>query len=46
MKKKNRNYVFWYEAEDDKIESLLKNISNLSDENINISIYSKSGAFE
>ena len=46
IEKKNRNYVFWYEAEDDKIESLLKNISNLSDENINISIYSKSGAFE
>ena len=28
------------------LEDLLKNISNLSDENVNISIYSKSGAFE
>ena len=42
----NSNYVFWYETKDQNIESLLTIISNLSDENVNISIYSKSGAFE
>ena len=38
--------VFWYEADSQNLEDLLKNISNLSDDNVNISIYSKSGAFE
>ena len=46
IENKNRNYIFWYEAENQKIEILLKEISNLSDEYVNISIYSKSGTFE
>ena len=46
IEKKNSNYVFWYETDDKNIDNLLKNISKLSDENTNISIYSKSGAFE
>ena len=40
------NYVFWYEIEEDKKMAMLKEISKYCDENINISIYSKSGAFE
>ena len=46
IENKNSNYIFWYEAENQKVETLLKEISNLSDENVNISIYSKSGTFE
>ena len=40
------NYVFWYEIEEDKKMALLKEIPKYCDENINISLYSKSGAFE
>ena len=46
IEKKTSNYVFWYEIDSSNLQDLLKNISNLSDENVNISIYSKSGAFE
>ena len=46
IENKNCNYIFWYEAENQKIEILLKEITNLSDEYVNISIYSKSGTFE
>lgn len=46
IENKNCNYIFWYEAENQKIEILLKEITNLSDEYLNISIYSKSGTFE
>ena len=46
IEKNKSNYVFWYETDTKSPEELLKNISKLSDENINISIYSKSGAFE
>ena len=46
IENKNSNYIFWYEAENQKVETLLKEISNLCDENVNISIYSKSGTFE
>lgn len=44
--KKTSNYVFWYENDNANLQDLLKNISKLSDDNVNISIYSKSGAFE
>ena len=40
------NYVFWYEIEEGNIDSFLKKAKEMSDENLNISIYSKSGAFE
>ena len=40
------NYVFWYEIEEDKKMALLKDIPKYCDENINISLYSKSGACE
>ncbi len=46
IEKTSGNYVFWYEAESENVEEILKNISKISDENVNISIYSKSGAFE
>jgi hypothetical protein len=41
-----RNYIFWYELDNDKVMSLLNKISVHCNEDINISIYSKSGAFE
>ena len=46
IEKNNSNYVFWYESDDLNLQDLLKNISKLSDDNVSISIYSKSGAFE
>ncbi len=46
IEKISSNYVFWYEADNENLEDLLKKVSKLSDENVSISIYSKSGAFE
>ena len=46
IEKTSSNYVFWYEADSENVEKILKNISKISNENVNISIYSKSGAFE
>ena len=46
IEKTSSNYVFWYEADSENVEEILKNISKISNENVNISIYSKSGAFE
>ena len=46
IEKIKSSYIFWYETDNKNFEVLLKNISKLSDENVNISIYSKSGAFE
>ena len=46
IEKATSNYIFWYESNSENFEDMLKNISKLSDENVNISIYSKSGAFE
>ena len=45
INKNSSDYIFWYEASDNT-EILLKKFSELSDENLNISIYSKTGAFE
>ncbi len=45
IEKTTSNYVFWYESEGE-LENLLKIITKSSDDNVNISIYSKSGAFE
>lgn len=46
IEKTQSSYVFWYESDHEELEVLLKNISKLSDENVSISIYSKSGVFE
>ena len=46
IEKTQSSYIFWYESDHEELEVLLKNISKLSDENVSISIYSKSGAFE
>jgi len=40
------NYIFWYALDNDKVLPLLNKISVHCNEDINISIYSKSGAFE
>ena len=45
IEKTTSNYVFWYES-DGELENLLNIITKSSDDNVNISIYSKSGAFE
>lgn len=39
-------YIFWYDIEENKSEDLLVNLKNICDENLEISIYSKSGAYE
>ena len=46
IEKTTSNYIFWYESNSKNFEDLLKIISKLSDESVNISIYSKTGAFE
>ena len=46
VENKTSNYIFWFELDGINLQTLLKRISKISDENINISIYSKSGAFE
>ena len=46
VENKTSNYIFWFELDGINLQTLLKKISEISDENINISIYSKSGAFE
>lgn len=46
IEKTQSSYIFWYESDHEQLEVLLKNISKLSDENVSISIYSKSGVFE
>ena len=46
IEKSKSNYVFWYEVEKDNIENFLNVIKEICDENLNISIYSKSGAYE
>ncbi|RPG12540.1 MAG: DUF4956 domain-containing protein [Pelagibacteraceae bacterium TMED232] len=46
VENKTSNYIFWFELDGINLQTLLKKISKISDENINISIYSKSGAFE
>ena len=40
------NYIFWYDLDEKKTDSFLKNIKNVCDENLEISIYSKTGAYE
>lgn len=39
-------YIFWYDIDENKSENLLNNLKNICDENLEISIYSKSGAYE
>jgi len=39
-------YVFWYDVEEKKNEDFLNNIKKICDENVEISIYSKTGAYE
>ena len=46
IEKNQSTYVFWYDLDDKHINSFLNNIKNLSDENLELSIYSKTGAYE
>ena len=39
-------YIFWYDLEEKQIHSFLDNIKKLCDENLDLSIYSKTGAYE
>ncbi len=39
-------YVFWYDLDENQIKSFLNNLKKLSDEKLEISIYSKTGAYE
>ena len=44
---KNKSiYVFWYDIEEKKSEDFLSNIKKICDENLEISIYSKTDAYE
>jgi len=44
---KNKSiYIFWYDIEENKSEDFLNNIKKICDENLEISIYSKTGAYE
>ena len=44
---KNKSiYVFWYDIEEKKSEDFLSNIKKICDENLEVSIYSKTGAYE
>ena len=46
IEKNQSTYVFWYDLDDKQINSFLNNIKKLSDENLEFSIYSKTGAYE
>ena len=46
IEKNQSTYVFWYDLDDKQINSFLNNIKKLSDENLELSIYSKTGAYE
>tara|TARA_B100001540_G_C15633807_1_gene563378 strand:- start:79 stop:801 length:723 start_codon:yes stop_codon:yes gene_type:complete len=41
-----RSYIFWYNIEEDKIEKFLKDLKTISTNDVEISIYSKTGAYE
>jgi len=40
------NYVFWYDLEENETENFLRSLKNICDENLEISIYSKTGIYE
>ena len=46
IEKDTSSYIFWYEMTDNDTNMILNKFSKLSDENLNFSIYSKSGVFE
>tara|TARA_B100000676_G_C17872059_1_gene729173 strand:+ start:14 stop:739 length:726 start_codon:yes stop_codon:yes gene_type:complete len=40
------SYVFWYDIEEKKIDEFLKILKKLTNKNVEISVYSKTGAYE
>lgn len=46
IENKKGNYIFWYDLKQHKSNEFLKNLENISDNNVNLTIYSKTGAYE
>jgi len=46
IEKNKSTYVFWYDLDENQTEKFLSNSKKLCDENLDLSIYSKSGAYE
>tara|TARA_B100000965_G_scaffold400886_1_gene423625 strand:- start:184 stop:906 length:723 start_codon:yes stop_codon:yes gene_type:complete len=46
IEKNQSTYVFWYDLDEKQINNFLNNLKGLSDENLELSIYSKTGAYE
>ncbi len=41
-----QSYVFWYDMDEKKVDEFLKNLKSISNKNLEISVYSKTGAYE
>tara|TARA_Y100001970_G_scaffold254815_1_gene330953 strand:- start:3682 stop:4407 length:726 start_codon:yes stop_codon:yes gene_type:complete len=46
IEKNQSTYVFWYDLDEKQTNNFLNNLKGLSDENLELSIYSKTGAYE
>ena len=46
IENKKGSYIFWYDLKQHKSNEFLKNLENISDNNVNLTIYSKTGAYE
>ena len=46
IEKNQSTYVFWYDLDDKQINNFLNNVKKLCDDNLELSIYSKTGAYE
>lgn len=46
IENKKGSYIFWYDLKKNKPNEFLNDLENLSDSNISLSIYSKTGAYE
>ena len=46
IEKDKSTYIFWYDLEEKQIQNFISNIKKLSDDNLDLSIYSKTGAYE
>ena len=42
----NTAIMYWYDLDESQFDNFLNNIKSLSNKNLNLSIYSKTGAFE
>lgn len=46
IEKDRSTYIFWFDLDEKQQSNFLNNIKNMCDENLELSIYSKTGAFE